>query len=332
MTKVDGKRVLTIVGNYFGPPPNILQLWLDSCLLNSEFNWIVFTDIDVSGYDVPANVEFCRMTQDEFRRMLQAPFPYPVRYIKPWDACAFKPCSGRIFKEYLKESDFWGWTDFDLLYGNLTPVYDLTARYDKVMPNGHLSLIRNDEKLNEFIMRHPLTERAVSARYDGLSCYDEGAFRTRVLPEFGASEDGELVPYIHLRPRAGSFRIRTSYACDRILGLGRNPSVPLVVTWHNGNLIAHFAVSKDKVIHISVAYIHFFRREITSRVDRLEANRHYLIKPNEIIEFDGHYLKSDEISKLDHRRLHWKYFKDRLNFKVFKRKVKRLFVKGKPYE
>lgn len=325
-------KKIVILGNYFGKPPAYFQLWMDSCAPNDFFSWVIFSDVDASCFHVPNNLTLIKCSQMKFKERLEKHFDYEVRYERPWDACAFKPCTGTIFQDVLEGADYWGWTDFDLIYGDLRPLISLIGRYDKIMPNGHFSLVRNTNALNKFILRHRLTEKALSIKYKGLACFDEGAFRTRVLPEYGATEDGEQIPYVHLKPRAGSFRLGTSIACEHKLGLGRYPSVPFVLTWHRGILTAHFVVRGDMVEDISVAYVHFFRREMAAAAVRFTHEGYYLIKPNVICEYDGHRLSAAEISSLDHARINWAYFLKRLTLKTLERKIARCFIKGQPYE
>ena len=54
-----------------------------------------------------------------------------------------------VFSDELAGADYWGWSDCDMLFGDLPPVMRLAEEgYDKIMPNGHFSLVKNSVELN----------------------------------------------------------------------------------------------------------------------------------------------------------------------------------------
>jgi hypothetical protein len=65
-----------------------------------------------------------------------------------------KPAYGELFQEYLQGYDFWGYTDLDVLYGDLSrfftdPIlnsHDVLSPSDRLLV-GHLTLIRNSPDL-----------------------------------------------------------------------------------------------------------------------------------------------------------------------------------------
>ena len=51
---------------------------------------------------------------------------------------------GTVCADELAGADYWGYSDCDMVFGNLTPVLHLAEEgYDKIMPNGHFSLVKN---------------------------------------------------------------------------------------------------------------------------------------------------------------------------------------------
>ena len=321
-----------VIANYFGPPPRIFPLWLDSCGANVLIRWVLVNDLDMAKYRVPSNMKVVQSDFSQMRNLLQSKFPWQIRYERPWDFCAFKPLLGTIFEDELREADYCGWSDCDMLYGDLTPVVKIAEQgYDKIMPNGHFSIIRNTPELNKFIFHHPCTRKAVAADEKGLSCYDERDFRFTVMHDYGAKQASEVVPYIHLYPRWGHFKFNVSKAASRLLGLGEDGSCPVVFTWQNGKLTGHFALPNHSVQTLDLAYVHFFKRNICAKVDELKSDGSvYLIKPSGVVKlceasdsFEGiSYVK---ILLLNFPRLHLKYIKDRLNLATAKRKLRRLF-------
>ena len=57
---------------------------------------------------------------------------------------------GEIFQDYLKDYDFWGYCDFDMLFGDLRKFLppERLDHFDKIFAMGHLSLYRNTPECN----------------------------------------------------------------------------------------------------------------------------------------------------------------------------------------
>lgn len=71
---------------------------------------------------------------------------------KPYKLCDFKEIYGIIFEDYIKNYDYWGECDFDVVFGDLryfTDKYQI-QKYDKFLNRGHLSLYKNTEKVNNY--------------------------------------------------------------------------------------------------------------------------------------------------------------------------------------
>jgi len=282
-----------------------------------------YTDVESSDYVVPENVRFMSSTLPNLKAKLQRVVDYPIRYETAWDLCALRGVFGSAFADDIGEADFWGWGDSDMVYGDLTPCVEASQMYDKVMPKGHLSFIRNNPQLNAFIVKHPLCRKAIALGEPGLPCFDELAIPEIILPEFGANQNNGI-PFINTACRPGHFVLDDVMALSRHLGVSGDVSVPFVATWHGGKMFGHFAMPDGLVRRIEVAYFHFFRRDMVPKTARLLPDRHYLIVPNCITEYDGHEVSNAEIVKLDRPRVHWAYWRKRMRLgkivaKVFRK-------------
>jgi hypothetical protein len=78
----------------------------------------------------------------------------------PYKLCDFKPAYGYIFADYIKEYDFWGFGDIDVIYGNVRDFIreDLLLSYDFISVRddyvtGFFSLLRNTDLMNTLFMR-----------------------------------------------------------------------------------------------------------------------------------------------------------------------------------
>ena len=327
---------IRVVVNYFGHPPQAFQLWLDSCGANGSINWMFFTDTDMSKYHVPDNVKIIFCDFDWMRQRICKSFAYPVKYSRPYDFCGFKPLIGTIFKNELEGADFWGWSDVDMLYGDLSPVVEMAKDgYDKVMPGGHFSIIRNSPELNRFILGHQCTKQALALEIeerDRLPCYDEVDFPLKVMNDYGARQESDIIPFVHLNPRCGHFKLDGCMSTRRLLDLNDGETCPLVLTWCNGSLKGYFALSNKTVRVLDLAYVHFFKRDIKDKIGRLENDgTEYLILPGGIDKVgNGNAFNMREywnIRMLDFPRIHWQYFIKRLNWSTFKRKIGNISMK-----
>lgn len=139
---------ICIIGIYFGKLPNYFSLWLNSCRYNETIDFLIITDQPIT--DQPNNVNLINMSFDEFKELVQSKFDFKVLLKVPYKICDFKPAFGLICEEYLKEYDFWGHCDFDMIFGDLRKYFDtiLTNSYDKILPLGHLSLYKNKRENN----------------------------------------------------------------------------------------------------------------------------------------------------------------------------------------
>lgn len=316
-------KSIGIVANYFGEPPAYFQLWLDSCAANPTIDWLLFTDIPKGRYRFPGNVQWVETSFEALKQRLQACFPFQVRYERPWDFCAFRPVLGTVFEKELCRYDFWGWCDCDLVFGALRDCFTekRLEAYGKLLPKGHLSILRNDVALNTAIMQHPLVKRALSVKWPGLPCFDEVAFREQILPELDVRQCDEI-PYMNPKCRAGNFQLEDVLGVHEALGLEMGTFLHSVYTWHDGVLMGWYAQRHGAwSASLPVAYCHFFRREMTSLVARFQEGVHYLIRPNVIEAYDGHVLKAGEIRWMNRPRVHWRYFAKRLNWTTIRRKL-----------
>lgn len=148
------KNKCCLIVPYFGKLPNYFELFLKSCAYNPEFIWMIFTD-DHTKYNYPSNVHAYYMEFHELLAIMSNKFDFTVNISEPHKLCDFKPSYGYIFEEYLREYDFWGFCDLDVLWGNLKNFItdDLLEKYDKLFCLGHFVLFRNNKEINRLFMQ-----------------------------------------------------------------------------------------------------------------------------------------------------------------------------------
>ena len=141
------KRLALIIP-YFGKFNSYFQLFLKTCKYNPRTDWIIFTD-DKTNFNYPENVHVYYMTFKNMQKLIQSKFDFEVSINKPYKLCDYKVAYGYIFYEYIKEYEYWGYCDTDIVWGDLDSFLDekLKMSFDKLFPLGHLSIYKNSEKL-----------------------------------------------------------------------------------------------------------------------------------------------------------------------------------------
>ncbi len=138
---------------YFGRLPKGFQTWLNSCKGNPEFDFLLFTD-DNTEYLYPENVKVHYCTFADIKNKFQEKFDFPIMLERPYKLCDFRPAYGYVFADEIKQYDFWGHCDSDLIWGKISDFYtdELFEQYDHLGIWGHCQLFRNDEKTNRIFM------------------------------------------------------------------------------------------------------------------------------------------------------------------------------------
>ena len=318
---------LTVISSYFGRVPPYFQLWLDSVGTNAHLHWIFYTDCELSSFSIPENMKVVLSSFNQMRDRLRRMLGYEPNYHCAWDICKFKVVFGTVFADVLKDADYWAWTDCDMIYGDLAMATRFCFEgFDKILPKGHFSLIRNDKRIADAIA---FDSKVKSILEDGdlvsnSGCLDEEELRFELLPKLGATQQND-VPYVNFYPRHGHFQLQDALPLCRKLGYSENPipglKLPCVFTWKDGKLVGWFAMPNGQVHKEECVYIHFFKRDLTTFPNRLDSGKAYLIIPNRMDEYDGHELTWKEISRLDRWRVHWRYYAKRMNMKTILRKL-----------
>ena len=161
---------------HFGGLPQWFDVWKKSAELNSSIDFHVFTDQPLPPGN--GNVIGHFLTLDDFNR-LTCLKEFGLTLSRPYKICDFRPLFGRIFVDYLKTYDYWGWGDLDVFYGNILKC--LGGRfgvYDYISTgwngeSGPLAFLRNSASVNDIffqIERH--IEKINDCKYHGLDEID----------------------------------------------------------------------------------------------------------------------------------------------------------------
>lgn len=148
-----------LIACYFGPLPPWIDYYLLSCSYCPTIDFLIVTDQQVPAA-APPNVRFWQITRGEFDTLATETIGVPIRLSHVRKLCDFKPTYGHLFQHLIEGYEFWGYTDLDIVYGDLRGFlskahlerYDLfTARREYLV--GHFSLLRNNEHMRTFYRR-----------------------------------------------------------------------------------------------------------------------------------------------------------------------------------
>ena len=142
---------IVIIFPYFGKFPPQYEAWRQTAIINFNVDFMFFTDQEVE----PAkNIIVHSMQFSNFQKLVQAAFDFPVVLNRPYKLCEYKQAYGYILHDYIKDYDFWGFGDLDLVYGDIRSfLTDSVLEHKFVLGWGHLTLIRNDEDANTYFTK-----------------------------------------------------------------------------------------------------------------------------------------------------------------------------------
>lgn len=151
---------------YFGILPNYFQLYLDSVEINSDIlKIILISDNDFSNYKIPLNVIIINLSICQVRERI-------ILYFKkyhnvninlnevlttPYKLCDFRVVYKFLFLDILenigvKNDDYWGWSDCDLIYGNILKNIPNIRIYEFIGWNGHFTAIKNKNLYDNYLL------------------------------------------------------------------------------------------------------------------------------------------------------------------------------------
>lgn len=173
--EINDQLKIALIIPYFGNWPTYFNIYLKSCANNKWLNVYFFTDCQIPD-NHPQNVTFIPFTLREISFLASKKIKKEFRISHAYKLCDFKPCYGLIFEDYLKDYDYWGYGDIDLVYGDLEPIIKdrIAAGFD-VLSNrleilsGSLAFFKNTHFLkNLFANSSTLVDELSEDNYKGL--------------------------------------------------------------------------------------------------------------------------------------------------------------------
>ncbi len=142
-------KTIAVIICYIGKLPEWLPLWIQSCSINDTIDFFLMTDQKIN-YSTPLNLYIIKTNLKELRERFSKTLGFPCELSSAYKLCDYKVIYGASFQDILAGYDFWGHCDMDMVFGNLRKFIseEILSQNDRVFEIGHLSLYRNNEKIN----------------------------------------------------------------------------------------------------------------------------------------------------------------------------------------
>lgn len=143
-------KSVVLILPYFGKFPDIFPLFLKTAEKNPNINFLIISDSE-ENINYSENVIIVSQTFPEFRKLMEKQLGQTIALEKPYKLCDYKPIYGYVLSEQIKQYDYWGYCDCDLIWGDLYSFIEplMEKGYDKIFASGHLTLYRNTQENNE---------------------------------------------------------------------------------------------------------------------------------------------------------------------------------------
>lgn len=270
-------KSIVLIFPYFGKMPTQYKMWRESALRNPSVDFMFFTDADVE----PAqNIIVHKMQFYDFRQLTQKAFGFTIVLDRPYKLCEYKQAYGYILHDYIKDYDFWGFGDLDLVYGDIRSfLTDCVLQHEFLLGWGHLTLLRNDDDANTYFMK----------QIDGYQNYKD-AFTTPKITFFDEyGHNGCSDKWRDCRPNDcwlewpfdNASKPKQSYHFNSLTRGWQQ-----VLFEHVGSKLYMLRFHNSKLEKKESLYAHFQHRPFMK--DTVQDYDHFLITPNSMVDFPKH--------------------------------------------
>ncbi|WP_062544271.1 DUF6625 family protein [Rufibacter tibetensis] len=252
------RNKVALVVPYFGNFPSYFDYFLETCLHNPDFQFLIFSDNHLPRGREFKNVTYIPFTLAQFNELASKQLHIPVNLKTGYKLCDIKPMYGKIFETYLYQFDFWGYCDIDIIFGDLRKIItdELLDSYDIISTNfrfmaGPFSLYRNENPINTSFMASKDYKRILQE--DKVFLFDEASNVISKLWEgysiFDFPSEVESITHVFKKENNPFKVLFAPLISERLLNRKR-------LVWEKGVLmdlngvefhIFHFLVYKSKV-------------------------------------------------------------------------------------
>ncbi len=182
-------KSICLINVFLGEFPWYFNFFLKSCSTNASVDFLIFTDQEAPE-NSPVNVSFVPLSLSDFNRLATEKLDLVIHVKYAYKLCDFKPAYGLIFSEYLKNYEYWGITDIDVIFGRIREfITDEMLEENRVIsvrndyPTGSFMIFENDTDINDLFKKSKDYEDVFTSQKH--YCFDECNFVHGYLEEGG---------------------------------------------------------------------------------------------------------------------------------------------------
>lgn len=248
---------IAMIITYFGKFPNYINFFLETCRYNKNITFIIFSDNahfnEIGEID---NIKFYPMSIDEFNILGSNKLEANLSIKNGYKLCDLKPMYGKIYEDFIRDYEFWGFCDMDIIFGDISKVLtqDLLSKYDVISAHdrylsGPFSLFRNNEVTNGLFEVSKDYKKVISE--DKVFLFDEASTVIHHLWEghniFDFDSEVESMTHVLMNPA----KCKEKVAFEGFISEKLNTTL----VWNKGKLldgtkelsVFHFIIYKSKL-------------------------------------------------------------------------------------
>lgn len=263
------KKIIFII-IYFGKLPKYFKLWLKSVDKNDTINFLLVID-DKEKYKYPSNVKVIYSCFEKIQEKIKNKFGQNSKIKTPYKLCEYKPLYKFIFEEEVKQYDFWGYCDLDIIFGDIRKFLknEILENYDKIYTRGHLTLFKNSEEIDNIILSKKFNSKyytyreAISTNY--VCHFDEWGGISGIFKD-GNFNQYDNIDFADINIKKFNFNVLFKEKW-------KNENV--IFVWNGGKL---FMISRKH--QEEILYAHFQKRKMNIEKNFNLKQEKYIIVPN----------------------------------------------------
>lgn len=309
---------------YFGKFPCYFPVFLKTCAVNKDFDWLVITD-DTTQYNYPENFKVVYMKFVDLQSLLRNKFP-DFNAIMPFSRklCDYKPAYGYLFEDYLQGYHSWGHCDVDTIMGNLNHFItdNMLDKFDKIGCLGHFIIYKNTKENNRVFMSTYKGEKLYQKVFSHPETYwfDEEYKDDRNINQIFLAQNKNVYQNdlsMNSTFSQSAFQ-RIKYVGKQTNGADEHGYVKehirkYLYVWENGNII-RYRLEGETLKEEAFAYMHFQSRNMKYNPQILAEDK-FKIVPNRFIPLEVEDVNIDNFLKIKKTYLCFQYLE--LKYKHF---------------
>ena len=315
------KKIRLIIP-YFGKLPTFIPYFLLTAKRNQKIDFLIYTDQKVDQFEIlnAKNIEFVTLSFDDLREKIQSKFDFKISLKTPYKLCDYRVAYGLIFEEELKEYDYWGFCDTDVLLGDIYQFLEKHSFFENDYARyglfGHLQIFKNSQEVNRIFM----SGKGSNYRLDYQNVFtNEQSF---IFDEANGIQ--KIFEKSNFKQLQDKFFDDIDISRFSFREYGENEPKRYYF-WSEENGLESINLIDGDIVVERPLYAHFQKRMIKCPEFKL-VDSFYVI-PNQLVI--GEKISKQEIEELTKNKFYWEYVKSTFLKKFKKEKMTLGFIRHK---